>query len=237
MFTYDPHININVLLMDNDYFALQCVTSYLAMDRRTRVVCKAETLEAMWAFVQNEKEICKPRVIVLDADHCGDADMLSTTLKRLHQLIHPLHTLCLSLHRDEQLIAATVRGGASGFLIKSEVRYHIAWVVAGVLEGHFVISPGIERTKLPQLVNKPVVICPREFPDLTPRQRQVLELTLLEGMPAKVVADELGIGYETVRGHIRDGNDVVKSYDNLVFPPQLSKEEQAFMRFTRPKSQ
>jgi DNA-binding NarL/FixJ family response regulator len=234
MFTYDPNTNINALLMDGDYFALQCVTSYLAMDRRTRVVCKAETLDAMWEYIHQKKTTPQPDIIVLDADHCGSAQALHAILVDLKSTLPSLRVLCQSLYADEALITAAIKGGACGYLIKSEVRYHIAWVVACATQIPFVITPGIAHFAPVKALKKSTVIRSRPFPELTPRQRQVLEFTLLEGMPAKVIADELIIQYQTARGHIRDGYDILRAHDDLVFPDKLSKEECAFMRFTRP---
>lgn len=37
---------------------------------------------------------------------------------------------------------------------------------------------------------------------LTPRQREVLELAILEGLPHKAIAERLGIGRRTVSNHI-----------------------------------
>ena len=36
------NVNLKVLVMDTDYYALQAINSYLAWDRRTRVTCLAE---------------------------------------------------------------------------------------------------------------------------------------------------------------------------------------------------
>ncbi|MDX2138190.1 MAG: LuxR C-terminal-related transcriptional regulator [Chloroflexota bacterium] len=205
------------------------------MDRRTRVVCKAESLGAMWEYIHRTKNTPQPGVIVLDADHCGSADTLRATLLELHRTVNPLRVLCQSLYPDEALITTAIEGGAAGYLIKSEVRYHIAWVVACAFQNEFVITPGIAQCHPVKKLNKSTLIRTRAFSNLTKRQREVLEFTLLEGMPAKVLADELLIGYQTVRGHIRDGYDILRAEDDLEFPERLSEEERAFMRLTRPE--
>jgi len=44
-------VNLKVLVMDTDYFALQAINSYLAWDRRTRVTCMAESVNAVEAWL------------------------------------------------------------------------------------------------------------------------------------------------------------------------------------------
>ncbi|MFN8448711.1 MAG: hypothetical protein U0521_09015 [Anaerolineae bacterium] len=43
------NVNLKVLVMDSDYYALQAINSYLAWDRRTRVTWMAENLDEMWS--------------------------------------------------------------------------------------------------------------------------------------------------------------------------------------------
>ena len=68
------NINLKVLVMDTDYYALQAINSYLAWDRRTRVTCMAESLDEMWAYINRTPLAELPDVVVLDAEQIGGAD-------------------------------------------------------------------------------------------------------------------------------------------------------------------
>ncbi len=66
------NLNLRVLLQDTDYYALQAINGYLAWDRRTRVTFMAESLDAMWAYLEHTPAPELPDVIVLDADHVSN---------------------------------------------------------------------------------------------------------------------------------------------------------------------
>ena len=65
------NINLKVLLMDTDFYALQAVNSYLAWDRRTRVTLLADSPEQMWRQIKESPFAERPDVVIMDADHFG----------------------------------------------------------------------------------------------------------------------------------------------------------------------
>jgi DNA-binding NarL/FixJ family response regulator len=72
----------------------------------------------------------------------------------------------------------------------------------------------------------------REYPDLTPRVRQALELCVVEGMSAELAADEMSISANTVRSYVKEGYRILETYDDTVYPSDLSPQEKAYMRIT-----
>src|SRR5882724_5830825 len=114
------NVNLKVLVMDTDYYALQAINSTLAWDRRTRVTCLAESLDEMWAYISRTPLAELPDVVVLDADGIG-ADALRYHIERMRQKIRDVLVICLARTSDARIVDAAAEAGARGFLLKGEV--------------------------------------------------------------------------------------------------------------------
>jgi two-component system NarL family response regulator len=229
-------VNLKVLVMDTDYYALQAINSYLAWDRRTRVTFLAETPESMWDCLSKTAAAELPDVVLLDAPHVGGADALSRTINRLSQRIPNVKVLCMGQTADTTLVEAAAAAGARGFLLKGEVRSQIAWAIVYALEHDFVVTQGIAKLT-GQMFNSRVFHATalprqREYPELTDRIRQAIELCVVKGMPAHLAADEMGISLHTIRSYIKEGYRILEAYDETEYPHDMSPQERAFMRIT-----
>ena len=230
-------INLKVLVMDIDYYALQAINSYLAWDRRTRVTCMAESIDEMWNYINRTPLAEMPDVVILDAEQIGGADGVSYHVERLRQKIKDVMVICLAKEPDMTMVEAAAEAGARGFLLKGEVRLQIAWAIVFALDHDFIISPSIERAS-DQVFNSRVhhaatVPKRREYPELTERIRQAIELCVVKGMPAHLAADEMGISLHTIRSYIKEGYRILEAYDETEYPVDMSPQERAFMRLTR----
>jgi hypothetical protein len=79
-------VNLKVLLMDTDFYALQAVNSYLAWDRRTRVTNMSESPLQMWEHIQTTPLAELPNVILLESDHLGGPGLRDTIHARSRRL-------------------------------------------------------------------------------------------------------------------------------------------------------
>jgi DNA-binding NarL/FixJ family response regulator len=229
-------INLKVLLFDTDFYALQSINGYLAWDRRTRVTFMAETLNEMWEYIRRTPAAEQPDVVVIDADHLGGAGALRDTMERLKQKTPRIRVICLSQNVDPLLVEAAADGGAHAFMLKREVRYQIAWAIVYSLKHDFLITQGVAKA-CSRLFNTRIfhaTILPesREYPELTERIKQALRLCVVEGMPAHLAADEMGISLHTIRGYIKEGYRILEAYDETEYPVDMTPQERAFMRFT-----
>jgi DNA-binding NarL/FixJ family response regulator len=230
------NINLKVLLMDSDYYALQAINSYLAWDRRTRVVCMNESLEDMWRFIDRAPSAEHPDVIVLDANHLGGTSGLRAVVDRLHHRVPRAMIIFLAQTPEPALVEAASETGARGFLLKGEVRLQIAWAIVFALDHDFIITPGVakaaESVFSPRLQHATLLPRRREYPELTDRIRQAIELCVVKGMPAHLAADEMGISLHTIRSYIKEGYRILEAYDDTEYPVEMSPQERAFMRLT-----
>ncbi len=229
-------INLKVLVQDSDYYALQAVNSYLAWDRRTRVTFLAESEMQMWDYIDRTPIAELPDVIVMDADHMGGPQRLHHIIEQLHHKITNIRIICLSQFINPDLVEAAAEAHVDGYLLKQDVRQQIAWAICYALEHDMVITPGIARA-CEHLFNSRIfhaTVLPdrREYPDLTERIEQALQLCVVEGMPAHLAADEMGISLHTIRGYIKEGYRILEAHDETDYPVDMTPQERAFMRFT-----
>jgi DNA-binding NarL/FixJ family response regulator len=230
------NINLKVLLYDADFYALQSINGYLAWDRRTRVTYMAETLDAVWHYLKRQPLAELPDLVVLDVDHLGGASGLKLTIQRLREFVPAIRIICMTRQAEVQLVEMAAEMRTNAFLVKGEVRFQIAWAIVHSLTHDFVISQSVAKA-CEHLFNSRIFhasILPesREYPELTERIKQALRLCVVEGMPAHLAADEMGISLHTIRGYIKEGYRILESYDDTEYPVDMTPQERAFMRLT-----
>ena len=229
-------INLKVVVVDTDFYALHAVNGFLAWDRRTRVTHLSETLDDLWSYLERTASPEYPDVVLLAVDHLGHPGMLRDVLDRLRARVPGVRVICLEQVADPAMVEAAAEAGAAGFLLKQEVRLQIAWAVVYSLQRDFIVTTGVARacahaanrrvlhaTPLPEM---------RKYPELTDRIRQAIKLCVVEGMPAHLAAHEMGISLHTIRGYIKEGYRILEAYDETEYPVDMTPQERAFMRFT-----
>jgi DNA-binding CsgD family transcriptional regulator len=104
------------------------------------------------------------------------------------------------------------------------------------LDRRFVITNGIQETASPivaaRLHDADILPRERQYPEMTERIRQALWLCVVEGMPAQLAADEMGISPHTIRSYIKEGYRILEAHDDSNYPDEMGPLERAFMRFT-----
>jgi len=228
-------INLKVLVIDSDFYALQTLNSILAWDRRTRVVALAQDMDQALNYLRSVAEAEWPDVILLEAEAFGDAPGLQAAITQLRNKIKDLTVICLAHKPNAQLIAAAVRGGARGCLLRNEVKLQLAWAICYAVDRDLVVTPAIYdagRAVDEQVVRADILPPERSYPEMTDRIRQALWLYVVEGMSAQLAADEMGISTHTLRSYIKEGYRILEAHDDTAYPDDMGPQERAFMRFT-----
>ncbi|WP_328522809.1 response regulator transcription factor [Kribbella sp. NBC_00359] len=113
-----------------------------------------------------------------------------------------LPILALTMHEDDAHVFAALRAGARGYLVKGADGAEIVRAVYSVASGEAVYGGPVARRIVAfysgRQVESPVA---RAFPDLTPREREVLEF-LAAGCRNHEIARRLGMSEKTVRNHV-----------------------------------
>ncbi len=107
--------------------------------------------------------------------------------------------LMLTMFDDDDSVFAAMRAGARGYLLKGASQDEIVRGVQAVAAGEAIFGPGVARRVLSQLSGPSGPSEP--FPELTPRERQVLEL-LTAGLTTVAIGQRLGLAGKTVTNHL-----------------------------------
>lgn len=109
--------------------------------------------------------------------------------------------LVLTMQSDDESVFAAVRAGASGYLLKGSDRGDIIRSIASVAEGEAVFGPAIAKRMLAFFSGAPGAAQPTPFPELTTREREILDL-VAEGLGNQAIARRLTLAPKTVRNAV-----------------------------------
>lgn len=137
----------------------------------------------------------KPDVIVVDIGMPFLSGMDAG--RRLKGLLPGTKLIVLTMNEDTELAAEALRSWASGYLLKKSAGSELVNAVWGALKGKSYVTPKIAQQLLERFVRDPRQERDKE---LTPRQRQVLQL-LAEGRTMTEAADVLHLSPRTVAFH------------------------------------
>ncbi len=139
-----------------------------------------------------------PDVLVMDL-RMPDLDGASATAQ-IRRVAPGVAVLVLTMFEDDDSVFAAMRAGASGYLVKGATQEEIGHAIAAVAGGGVIFGPGVARRVL-AFFAAPPGRSGEPFPELTPRERDVLAL-IAGGLPNAVIASRLGLAGKTVGNHI-----------------------------------
>lgn len=138
----------------------------------------------------------RPDVLVLDIQ-MPDLDGVGAA-REITRDAPAVAVLMLTMFDDDESVFAAVRAGAKGYVLKGATQEEIIRAIRAVAAGEAIFGPGIARRILGRLSGTAVATDP--FPQLTPRERQVLEL-FAAGLPTTAIGARLGLASKTVSNH------------------------------------
>jgi DNA-binding NarL/FixJ family response regulator len=115
---------------------------------------------------------------------------------------HPnIGVLVLSMHEDDEAVFGALRAGARGYLLKDSDRDDIVRAVLAVAAGEAVYGGGVARRIVEFFTDSHQRYTARTFPELTGREREVLEL-VAAGHGNHEIARRLVLSEKTVRNNV-----------------------------------
>jgi DNA-binding NarL/FixJ family response regulator len=138
-----------------------------------------------------------PDVVLMDINLPGMSGIECVT--RLKGKLPKLQVLMLTTYEESDLIFDSLRGGASGYLLKNMPPAELLQAIEQVHVGGAPMSMQVARKLVAhfQKIKKPS----SEMEKLTKREHEILGL-LSKGFLYKEIADQLGISLSTVRAHL-----------------------------------
>jgi DNA-binding NarL/FixJ family response regulator len=141
----------------------------------------------------------QPDVVLTDLG-MPDLDGAAAT----HQLLTRQPTiavLVLTMHDDDESVFAALRAGALGYLLKGADGPELVRAVLAVAAGDAVYGAPVARQIVAFYSGAHQRYAAQAFPDLTPRERDVLDL-LAAGARNHEIARRLGLSEKTIRNHV-----------------------------------
>lgn len=115
---------------------------------------------------------------------------------------HPgLAVLVLTMHEDDDALFGAIRAGAGGYLLKGADRDEIVRALIAVAAGEAFYGAPLGRRISDFIVNAHKDHSNAAFPELTDRERQVLDL-VAAGFGNHDIARRLALSEKTVRNHV-----------------------------------
>jgi len=159
-------------------------------------------LNLLGAFVSAEealREIPKltPELVVMDINlpRMNGIECVARLKLQLPRLL----VLMLTVYEDDDSIFRALKAGANGYLVKRDASEKLLEALQEVQHGGAPMSAHIARQVVQFFHRTEAPATDAERP--SPREREILDL-LVKGLVLKEVADQLGIGLETVRTHV-----------------------------------
>jgi DNA-binding NarL/FixJ family response regulator len=141
----------------------------------------------------------QPDVVLMDVNMPG-LDGIEATRRIVDGSPH-VAVLVLTMHDDDETVFAAVRAGARGYLLKGAQRADLLRGIRAVTAGEAIFGPGVARRLMAYFARPAPVPDPAAFPELTEREREVLDL-VARGRSNAAITAELVLAPKTVRNHV-----------------------------------
>jgi DNA-binding NarL/FixJ family response regulator len=189
---------IKLLLVEDHRLMFEGLSSLLAEYPDINVMGVATTVADAIA----KASLLKPDLVLMDY-RLPDGDGAQAS-ERIRGTLPDTAILFLSADPSESSIMRAVEAGASGYVSKAASAEDLVSSIRKAADGEFLLEAATMARLLEQRrqSQQKAVEHQRLSSELTPRERDVLRL-LAGGLDNFEIADELGIGYGTVRGHVR----------------------------------
>ena len=191
---------IRILVVDDHTLFRRGLTALLARDPSLQIVGDAaDAGEAL----RRAQEL-QPDLILLD-NHLPGVNGVDVLLA-LREAVAGVRVLMLTVSEDEQDLAAALRGGASGYLLKTIEGDALVAAIVRAMRGESVVAEEMTGKLVAAYRDAaagPVPAAPAsKVTQLSPREHEILR-AIARGASNKEIGRELGIAETTVKIHVQ----------------------------------
>ena len=140
----------------------------------------------------------KPDVILMDIN-MPEVNGIEATRQIVRA--HPEIAVLIVTMLDNDSLFSAMRAGARGYLLKGAEGEETLRAIRAVVSGEAIFSPRVAERLIHFFANPSVNTTTDPFPDLTPRERQILNL-IAQGLTNQAIAERLVLSPKTVRNQV-----------------------------------
>ena len=194
-------MSIRVLIADDHLFYREGIRSLLSGVPEVEIVGEASNgAEAVRLSFQ-----LNPDVILMDLKMPGLNGIEAT-----HEILKTnpqMGILIITMFDDDDSVFAMMRAGARGYILKDADQNELLRAIQSVSSGEAIFRPTIARRMANYFANPPKMAGGaaanpgQSFPDLTEREREILEF-IAQGQNNAAIANRLSLSLKTVQNYV-----------------------------------
>lgn len=153
----------------------------------------------------------KPDLVLMDVS-MPELDGISAT-RQLTALMPDVKVVILTASEEDANLFDAIKAGASGYLLKNLEADDFFALLDRASAGEPALTPALAKRLLQEFAKPPQKEVAGEEGELTPREREVLEL-MVEGVTSnRKLAKRLNLSENTVKFHVRNILDKLRLHD------------------------
>jgi DNA-binding NarL/FixJ family response regulator len=149
-------------------------------------------------------EALQPDIILMDLQMPGVNNMPGVNgIEATRRIVHTspnIAIIVVTMFEDDDSVFSAMRAGARGYILKEADEEEVLRAIRAVARGEAIFGPAIAR-RLVHFFSKPGLLSNPVFPELTEREREILDL-IARGENNAEIAQRLVLSPHTVRNHI-----------------------------------
>ena len=185
---------IRVLIADDHTLFRSGLRALLNLFPDIQVIGEASTGEET---VAKALEL-QPDIILMDIQMPGVNGIEAT--RQIVKRSPKTGVIVVTMFEDDSSVFSAMRAGARGYILKDAGEEEVLRAIRGVASGEAIFGPAIAR-RLVHFFSKPHAETDPIFPELTEREREILDL-IARGETNAEIVQQLVLSPNTVRNHI-----------------------------------